>query len=94
MPEILATLDLRQRYHEAFVAPMIKAGQIHIQKRVAQQDIRAVNAEETASLIYALFFGLLCLRILGDERLQPSEAVGEHLVEAIKQLFLTGLSTA
>jgi AcrR family transcriptional regulator len=87
IPEILATPDLRQRYYETFVAPMLSATERHIRTRSAQGQLPDGGEKQLARVMYALFFGLLCLRIMGDPEIQPSEQVDAALLGTISQLL-------
>ncbi|MGF1505992.1 MAG: hypothetical protein ACFB51_12805 [Anaerolineae bacterium] len=89
IPEILATPDLRDRYYQGFVAPLLRAAEDHLHKR---SDVHPVDGEQMARVLYALFFGLLSLRILGDEAIQPGEETDARLLATIQQLFTQGLA--
>ncbi|NDJ52456.1 MAG: helix-turn-helix transcriptional regulator [Chloroflexi bacterium] len=92
IPEILATPDLRQRYFESFVAPVLQRTERALGALQAQGElVDSVDASAVARLVYAQFFGLLCLRIMGDPSVQPNVDVDVALLGAFGQVFLNGM---
>lgn len=90
IPEVLATPDLRERYYQSFVAPLLDTAAAHIEQRISQGELAAMEPQHAARVIYALFFGLLCLRILGDPVIQPSQTTDASLLDTITQLLAIG----
>lgn len=87
IPEVLATPDLRDRYYQSLVAPLLDTAAGHIDQRIEKGELQAMDPAQAARVVYALFFGLLCLRILGDDAVQPSETTDAALLDTIQWLF-------
>ncbi|NDJ59862.1 MAG: TetR/AcrR family transcriptional regulator [Chloroflexi bacterium] len=94
IPEVLSTPDLRQRYYGTFVAPLLAVAEAQIHARISQGQLRQIDEQQAARVVYALFFGLLCLRVLGDEAIQPSESTDAALLNTINHLLLRGWSVS
>ena len=88
LPEILVKPALSERFYHQFVRRISTLLEQYMQAQIALGRIPPVNVPLTVRAMQSMFFGLLVLRILGDE---PLRSGWDDLPEVMATLIFDGL---
>lgn len=66
LSEVMVDAHLAGHYYETLAAPQVARLQDHLQARIEQGELQAVEPAFTARLLSALVIGLFALRVFGD----------------------------
>lgn len=91
MPQMLVQPALREQFYEQYVEPLTDLLEQYVEARVEQGDLQPVNVPLTVRAVQSMFFGLIILRILGDEELHTR---WDEMPEVVSTLLFEGLSPA
>lgn len=88
LPEVLTTSDLRESFYQQYVLRLATILEQYVQARIDLGHIRPVDAALATRAVQAMIFGLLILRIFGDETVL---AKWEALPELLTTIIFDGL---
>jgi AcrR family transcriptional regulator len=91
LPEMMVNAELREHYYQRFVLRIAELLEQYVRTRIELGHIRPVDATLTTRVVQAMIFGLLVLRIFGDETVV---ARWEALPELLATIIFDGLRTA
>jgi len=89
LPEMLISVDLRERFYRRFVQPLSVLLERYVQTRIQSGDVRPVDVPLAVRSVQAMFIGLFVLRILGDDVL---ESHWDDMPGVLVDLLFQGLS--
>jgi AcrR family transcriptional regulator len=88
LPEVLITSDLRESFYQQYVLRLATILEQYVQARIDLGHIRPVDAALATRAVQAIIFGLLILRVFGDETVV---AKWEALPELLTTIIFDGL---
>lgn len=86
--EMLVNQELRTRYYQQILEPMLAMAEAHLRQYRAQQRLKPVDEGLVIRMISSLVMGLIVEYVMGDERLA---AQWETLPDTLADLLLSGL---
>ncbi|MDZ4763072.1 MAG: TetR/AcrR family transcriptional regulator [Chloroflexota bacterium] len=88
MSEIMVNHELRERYYQQILEPMLIGAEILLQTWVDQRLIKPINVRLTVRALSGMMLGLIVEHIMGDPTL---EAEWDELPNFLTDLILDGL---
>jgi len=88
LPEVLVNAELREHYYQRYVLRIADLLEQYVRTRIDLGHIRPVDAALATRAVQAMIFGLLVLRIFGDETVVTR---WEALPELLATIIFDGL---
>lgn len=88
LPELITNGELRARYYEQTVAATFPVAERYFADRIAAGEMRPLDVAATVRLLAAMTFGLMMLRLLGDDTIDGNDS---RFTDVMTALILEGI---
>lgn len=91
LPELITNAELRRRYYEETIAATMPVAERYFADCIAAGEMRPLDVKATVRVLAAMAFGLMMLRLLGDDTIDVGDGDDNRFVDVMLTLVLEGI---
>jgi AcrR family transcriptional regulator len=92
LAEMLVNPEFRAQYRHQLIDPFMSLFEEQVESRIAEGEVRSIDASLTVRFLAAVNLGMLGLLIMGDSLLEEKWE-SQELLEGLTEFVLTGIGT-